>query len=290
MCKKWKKLLIGIIDKNKEKSLKKWEYIRQAIKENFKEKIDYIEVDFFNTKLFEKYKKEDCIVVRISAGKNTFKIHDQYLNIWIKSFIVPWNHTGIKREPFKILSENGLMKWSLVKNKEDVERVFEEVKWENNEVVLKQYGLSCGKGVSLHHSVESILNTIDFTKKNALLKFIPHTFQYRIVVLGNKAIWVQKIYVWDDFRSNVPQSNKKETEVIPLEEVDTFILNMAIQVSYKLWLLFSGVDIIQHKETGVPFVCEVNSPFDWTNEKRWGKRINIAKALIEEALLILNKK
>lgn len=152
-------------------------------------------------------------------------------------------------------------------------------------IVKESYG-SMGKGVYLAKSEDELF---DLMQK---LKLKPHLFQryvkaekgtdYRVIVIGEKAVASMKRHNDLDFRSNIARGGYGEKIDLPKE-----FIALAEKCAKELGLDYCGVDILKD-EQGEPVVCEVNSNafFDGI-EKATG--VNVAKLYAEYVIKTINK-
>ena len=148
----------------------------------------------------------------------------------------------------------------------------------NYPIVVKQSYGSLGKGVYLATCREELLLHM---KK---LKTTPHLFQefikessgvdYRVIVIGKKAVASMKRVSNGDFRSNISAGGSGICQTPPQE-----FLSVAEKCAQILNLDYCGVDLLISKDK-TPIVCEVNSNafFDGI-EKVSG--VNVAKLYAE---------
>lgn len=99
------------------------------------------------------------------------------------------------------------------------------------------------------------------TEKFLLQEFIPNDWDIRVLIIWHTIVWAikRRAQAWE-FRNNVALWWSAEQVEISQE-----IWQIALEASKILWLQIAGVDIIIHKETGKPYILEVNrSPeFEW---------------------------
>jgi ribosomal protein L7Ae-like RNA K-turn-binding protein len=151
-------------------------------------------------------------------------------------------------------------------------------------VVVKVLGGSHGVGVMKIDSIEALVSIADFFKSKGihaiLRKFIPHTKQARIIVLGDKVLSSHINLSSTDFRSNVGENtNRQRTPFTFPEEIQ----DIAIKAVHSIGIEFGGVDILFEEETNQPHIAEVNFPcFFPTAQSTTG--VNIADSLVEYLL------
>jgi RimK-like ATP-grasp domain len=129
-------------------------------------------------------------------------------------------------------------------------------------LVAKELGGSHGTGVIKIDSIEGLYSLSDYMNsleedECALMPFIEHKAQARLIVLGDRVIASHENLVADgDFRTNAAKEEDRHRNVktYPRE-----IQDMAVKAVQSLGLEFGGVDIlIDHEER--PWISEVNFP------------------------------
>lgn len=128
-------------------------------------------------------------------------------------------------------------------------------------LILKLAYSSKGEGVSKVDNREDLYNSVCELKKTKEMilvrEFIPNDGDVRVFTVGYKAIGAMKRTPKEgDFRSNISQGGSGE--VFDLNERND-IAEIAEKVSRELKMEIAGVDIMIHKETGEPYILEVNS-------------------------------
>ncbi|MBP9801313.1 MAG: ATP-grasp domain-containing protein [Candidatus Moranbacteria bacterium] len=131
-------------------------------------------------------------------------------------------------------------------------------------LVVKETNTSQGSGVFLAKTIESlqqILQERSLTKVGReifLQEFIPNTFEYRILVMGDKsAVAEKKIRSQDEeFRNNVHLGAKEE--FISLQQVPSTVKDTAELAARVTNIQIAGIDVIENS-SGIPIVFEVNS-------------------------------
>jgi glutathione synthase/RimK-type ligase-like ATP-grasp enzyme len=112
-----------------------------------------------------------------------------------------------------------------------------------------------------------------------LRKFINHTCQARLVVLGNQVVASDRAtrYISYDFRTNISDDKTRKRESYTYSPE---IQAIAVQATRTRNLEFGGVDILFEEETEIPYVAEVNFPCDFSGTQ--GKTgIDIADAMLK---------
>jgi glutathione synthase/RimK-type ligase-like ATP-grasp enzyme len=90
-----------------------------------------------------------------------------------------------------------------------------------------------------------------------LQEFIPNSGDYRVLVLSYKPVLVIKRTAGAGSHLN-NTSQGGSAELVPIDQVDPKIVEMAVKVSRAEGLEVSGVDIIIDKNTGKFYILEVN--------------------------------
>ena len=145
-------------------------------------------------------------------------------------------------------------------------------------IVVKESFGSLGKGVYLAKNREELLSIM------RKLKTLPHLFQefisssagvdYRIIVIGKKAVASMKRFSKSDFRSNIALGGSGINETPPNE-----FIKVAEKCAQVLNLDYCGVDLLIAKD-GSPLVCEVNSNAFFDGIERVSN-VNVAKLYAE---------
>lgn len=131
-------------------------------------------------------------------------------------------------------------------------------------IVVKETNSSQGSGVFLAKTAEELSKIIiDRLENNGgreifLQEFIPNTFEYRLLVMGNYVSVTEKKTrsEKEEFRNNVHLG--AEEEFINPSEVREDIKMAAVLGAEITDIEIAGVDIVDHPERG-PFIFEVNS-------------------------------
>lgn len=149
-------------------------------------------------------------------------------------------------------------------------------------VIVKTSHLQRGLGVYLVNSIEEIKRIITENKRESpsffIREFIENDGDIRVFVIGYKALGAMKRTPKEgDFRSNISRGGfgaKFDLESNP--QIKKIAEKMALLNQSEI----AGVDIIIHKETGIPYVLEINRGPQFAGlEKYTG--VNAAKAIIE---------
>lgn len=127
------------------------------------------------------------------------------------------------------------------------------------EAVLKSVNGTKGRDNHLVHSAEEIR---EITAKNPeiryiLQNFIPNDGDYRIVLLNfEPKLAIYRSANGKDFRNNTSLGG--EASLVPLDEVEPEVLDLAVRAAQALDIKIAGADILQNRETGEYSVLEVN--------------------------------
>lgn len=125
--------------------------------------------------------------------------------------------------------------------------------------VLKATHSAKGKDNFLVHSSEEIAEILDQnpTTDFILQNFIPNDGDYRVVTIDfEPKMVIYRSSNGSDHRNNTSLGGS--AKIIPLNEVDPEILNMAAKAARATNIRLAGVDIIQNRETGNYALLEIN--------------------------------
>lgn len=144
---------------------------------------------------------------------------------------------------------------------DDAERAMSEGMF-SYPVILKNTSSKKGRGVLLASDMESIRDFVsstlaeDNTLGFVLREFIPNDGDYRVNVIGGKVVAVfKRTPMTGEFRSNISQGGT--LAFVPSETVPE-VCRVALQITQLVQCDISGVDVMVHAESGVPYVLEVN--------------------------------
>lgn len=153
-------------------------------------------------------------------------------------------------------------------------------------IVKECYG-SMGKGIYLAKDKDELLSVME------KVKLKPHLFQkyidvekgvdYRVIVIGGKAIASMKRRNDTDFRSNIARGGFGEEVELPAEYIKT-----AENCAKILGLDYCGVDLLKGKDDN-PIVCEVNSNAFFEGIEKTTK-INVARTYAEYVIKTVKSK
>lgn len=153
-------------------------------------------------------------------------------------------------------------------------------------IVVKETNSSQGSGVFLAKTAKELSKIIaDRLENNGgreifLQEFIPNTFEYRLLVMGNRVSVAEKKTrsKKEEFRNNVHLG--AEEEFINPSEVRDDIRMAAVLGAEITDIEIAGVDIVDHSERG-PFIFEVNSCPAFTVDETISPEISeLAKYLV----------
>jgi RimK family alpha-L-glutamate ligase len=140
-----------------------------------------------------------------------------------------------------------------------------------------------GKGVFKVESIEELKNKIKDLKNISpsfvIREFIPNDGDVRVFTVGYKAIAAMKRIPTKEgeFRSNISQGGRGEKFDL---ENNSEIKSLAEKLSELTRTEIAGVDIMIHKETGQPYILEINPGPQFTGlEKYTG--VNAAQEIIK---------
>lgn len=109
-------------------------------------------------------------------------------------------------------------------------------------------------------SIKEILNISKEIKDEFIFQeYIPNNFDYRLLVLGD-SVQVAEIRRRVDDSSHLNNISQGAEELfIPVASINLQIQKIAVKAAKLFNLNIAGVDIIISKETGIPYVLEVNA-------------------------------
>jgi RimK family alpha-L-glutamate ligase len=149
---------------------------------------------------------------------------------------------------------------------------------------------SKGEGVVL------IRNESDLTNQSSELKikeqvyqnFIKNNGDYRILMLGGKALGVMRRIAADgSFLNNISRGGTAEK--VEDEEIIKEVTSIARTVAATLDLTFCGVDVIRNEETGEFHFLEVNTAPQWEGFQKTFPEINVADHIIDLCIGLGNR-
>lgn len=150
-------------------------------------------------------------------------------------------------------------------------------------LILKTAAGRQGKGVFKVENVDELKSKIneltDISPTFVIREFIPNDGDIRIFTVGYKALAAMKRTptTQGEFRSNISQGGKGDKFDL---ENNSEIKSLAERLSELTRTEIAGVDIMVHKETGQPYILEINPGPQFTGlEKYTG--VNAAEAIIK---------
>lgn len=127
-------------------------------------------------------------------------------------------------------------------------------------LILKSASASRGDNNYLVNSLEEIREIIKTlpTKIMLIQDFVPNDGDYRVIVMGGEVKLV--IHRKSNNVSHLNNTSKGgSANIIDLKDVPQEVLDESIKISKLLKREITGVDMIQHKDTGEFFMLEVNN-------------------------------
>lgn len=150
----------------------------------------------------------------------------------------------------------------------DRKKIFNAIKFLQLPIVIKLSNKDRGEGVFLAKNQREILKILAENQNEEMIfqEYIENEFDFRILVLGNKAALGEKRIRTDknDFRNNASRGAREE--FFPSQKISKRMKEIAQQSSKVMQIEVCGVDII--KKENKLFVIEVNfSPSFTLNEE-----------------------
>jgi glutathione synthase/RimK-type ligase-like ATP-grasp enzyme len=124
-------------------------------------------------------------------------------------------------------------------------------------VVIKFSKSNKGKGVFMAKSEEEIADIMEDDGREAIMQeFLPNEFDYRILVLGSKAVIAEKRKRTEaeEFRNNVCLGAKEE--FLRIEDVSKDIISLAERAALAANIQVAGVDVVSSGEKN--YILEAN--------------------------------
>ena len=138
---------------------------------------------------------------------------------------------------------------------------------------------SKGEGVYLLKSQEDVSKLKIDIKGYVFQNYIENDGDYRILVLGGKALGIiKRIASEGGFLNNISQGGRSE-KVFDKEVVNQ-LTNIAERIASKFELNFCGVDVIKDKKTGEYYFLELNTAPQWQGFQR-ETGINVSGELLD---------
>lgn len=133
-------------------------------------------------------------------------------------------------------------------------------------IILKSIESSLGKDNFLIKNYEELENVLENNKKKSFViqKYIPNSFDYRVLILGGQLGTVLKRIRQnaDDHRNNTALGAIEEEIASPPQEM----IDLSVKVANLLGKDIAGVDLIFDEDTKQYFIIESNSKPCFTND------------------------
>lgn len=147
-------------------------------------------------------------------------------------------------------------------------------------IIKNSYGQR-GEGVSKVNSIEEARGVLENDIKSHsfhIREFIPNDGDIRIFTIGYKAIGAMKrVPAEGEFRSNISRGGVGTPFDLAENRV---VVELAEKVSKLTRSEIAGVDIMVNKETGNPYVLEINRGPQFAGLEKYGK-VNVAERIIQ---------
>ena len=126
-----------------------------------------------------------------------------------------------------------------------------------NTGVLKSVQGTKGRDNYLIHSTEELYKIVDDKPYFILQNYISNVGDWRIIVINfQPQLAIYRSSHGKDFRNNTSVGG--DAKLVPLNEVDSKILELAVSAAKALNIKIAGADIMQDNQTGEYTVLEVN--------------------------------
>lgn len=127
-------------------------------------------------------------------------------------------------------------------------------------LIVKDTQGSRGKYSAFVENRKDLLSTyakLPKHKKYIFQQFIPNDFDWGVLVSNGEVVSAEKSFgANEEFRNNA--CNGAKEKFVELKDIPEHIKKIAIKASNRLGLSWSRADIIVDKNTGVPYLLEVN--------------------------------
>ena len=110
------------------------------------------------------------------------------------------------------------------------------------------------------------------------------------MVLVGAVLWACLAYLKRATFVQFYSSPITNTFAISLDNVPEEIKIKAERWVIESWILTAWVDFITDLRDGKNYLCEINSPFDWSLEYKWWKTEDVIKMILEELIKITKEK
>ena len=129
-------------------------------------------------------------------------------------------------------------------------------------VMKGAYGIQ-GKQVFLVHSTEQYVREMDSLRGEILAQeLIPNTGDYRVFVIGGRVHEIfKRVPAVGSFKANIFQGGRGET--VSDDLLRERLSKIAIRAATALSLDITGIDIIEHQQTGELYFIEANGNPGW---------------------------
>jgi hypothetical protein len=128
-------------------------------------------------------------------------------------------------------------------------------------IIIKSEGSSRGIGTIKIESWQNLISTVDYLVTTpdtfVMREFIHADYGARVMVLGNEVILSKKFYFQENDFRNAPILSATHYEPI---EIDEPTKQLCIKAVHLANLEMAGVDILFERETGKPYLLEINFP------------------------------
>jgi len=167
------------------------------------------------------------------------------------------------------------VEWNVIHDKHNLSTPKTIYHLTNNRILLRKYvdylgGFpliiksaigSRGIGTIKIESWQNLISTVDYLvttpDKFIMRQFIHAHYGARVMVLGNEVILSKKFFFQEDDFRNAPILSATKYE--PLE-IDAAAQQLCIEAVHLANLEMAGVDLLFEKETGKPYLLEINFP------------------------------
>ena len=205
----------------------------------------------------------DLVVLR-HVGSKWVQAHA--ITVYCQSKSVRYTDTYLNRPlldnklstQFQLWSE-GITRWphTMYGPAEELARRLPEL---GEKAVLKDNEGSKGRLNFVVSSPEQILElTAEYPDKSFVLQeFIPNDSDLRVLVFNDKPVMaIRRSGNSDSHLNNTSQGGS--AEIIPLEELDSAILDISVKAAQHSKLQVAGVDVVLNSQTGEMYLLEVNN-------------------------------
>jgi RimK family alpha-L-glutamate ligase len=152
-------------------------------------------------------------------------------------------------------------------------------------VIVKTNSSKQGKGVGIAHTKEEINAFTERIRREQnrsgfiLRELIPNDGDYRVNVIdGEVVICMKRTPAEGEFRSNISLGGKLTN--VPLDEAKE-VCDAAQKIATLANYDIAGVDVMVHKETGIPYILEVNrAPSDLEDDEEVSG-VNLAGLIVD---------